>query len=400
VERVRRSGQRGPISTVVLLAIAILVSVTSGCGPGASVPTDRPDDESTAQAPTTPAVEPTPAPSPTGAAGVPDVLAADATGVRLVTATGVVSVTDHPATLAVPDLTGGVVLQHLVHTPTGFIFGDETAGRNVHVWDEGGPDPILRVREPGEAPEVLVEHPDGLLTLVDVVLVGGRPQVLYRLLVGGPASRESAEDQVIEWLRLQDVASGQGRTLGRVGSFESSGCWIRIGGGLVGVTYVPYGEGATLVGSFPATDLDGLGEDAWIPAVATDHLVLGPGTVCRPGDPCSAWALATAARDGSRLSWVQGGVTVGPSGVVTPWPIDVRSAGPIAAVEQRQVDLGILSAADANPAAHPTGIDDDGTHTVVSGAGPDRKVLLVTDLGEVVDLGLDGAVVRFWVAGG
>jgi hypothetical protein len=351
--------------------------------------------------PSTPAVEPTPpAPSPTGAADVPDVLAADTTGVRLVTATGVVTFTDHPATLAVPDLAGGVVLQHLVHTPTGFVFGDETAGRNVHVWDEGGPDPILRVRAPGEAPEVVVEHPDGLLTLVDVVVVDGRAQVLYRLLVGGPASHESAEDQVVEWLVLHDLASGQHRTLGRVGSFESSGCWIRIGGGLVGVTYVPYGEGRHPGGELPGRGPLRPRRGRVDPGPGDRSPGAGTGHRLQSGDLCNAWALATAARDGSRLAWVQGGVTYGPSGEVTAWPIEVLAAEPGASVEHRRVDLGVLSGADNDPADRATGIDDDGANTVVSGIGPDQQVLLVTAAGEVVDLDLDGAVVRFWVAGG
>jgi hypothetical protein len=364
----RRQGGRGAIS----LMLALAFSSPAACGPGVA---------------------------PSAGLGTPELLVADGSGVRLLAKDEETRFTDASASLAVPDLTGGVVFQNLVHRPTAFE-RDEAAGRNIYVWEEGGPDPILRVRGPDEPPEMVVEHPDGLLTLVDVVLVDGRPQVLHRLMVGGPTTGESAWDQVLEWLVLQDLESGEQRILGLVGAFESSHNTIRIGGGLVVVTHVPYGDpGATLIGSFPFADLNGLEDDAWLPGLA-EPFMLGPGTACGPTDACTGWALATAPRDGSRLSWVQGGVTYDSSGEASTWPVEILIAQPEAAVHDVRIDVGVPTAAGNDPADRPATIDDDGTTIVISGVGPARRVLLVTATGDVVDPGLDGSVARFWTETG
>ncbi len=371
--------------SVVLLVLVAVLGVA--CGELVPAP-PSPDD---------PTEEPSAPDAPDDAVpSRPALLVADATGIRIVQDGEVVAlVHDGPATLAVPDLRGGAVFQDLVHRPTG-LHHDADLGRNVYEWQEGGPDPIWHAASPGREPAVLIGHPDGALRLVDVVLVDEHPQVLYRLFLGGPATEPTAEMVLQEWLILHDLATGDARTLGLIGSFESSSTQLRIGGDLVAATFDPYGDPAsTGVGMLPLAALRTLVDQDWLPTLVTGHLDHGPATVCGFDDPCEGWALATAASDGSRLCWVQGGRTWD-DGVVTPWPVEVHAVDASSSTETLRVTVGPERPVVGDPVERATFIDDDGTFIVVSGIGSSHTVLLVTPDGEVDDLGLDGAVASLW----
>lgn len=369
-----------------LRLLVVIAIVGAACGePGASPePPDRP------AAPVTPAPEPRPS--------RPPVLVADASGIRIVEGPAdPVRFFERPATLAVPDLSGGVVFQDLTHDATD-LHWDAALGRNAFGWHDGGPDPIWRITRPGHEPEVLISHPDARLTLVDVVVVDGSPHVLYRELIGAPASTDASWLIVLEWLMLFDLDDGDTQVLGLIGAYESSHTQMRIGGNLVAVTFDPYGDPpVTGVGSISLATLEAEVEDDWLPSLALGHVTLGPAAGCRFDTPCEGWASATAASDGSRLTWVQGGRQRSEGDTVEVWPIEVVTVDPVSSVETLRVNLGVASLPISEAGERPDFIDDDGAFIVVSGVDASRRVLLVTPEGEVEDLGLDGAVVSLWV---
>jgi hypothetical protein len=329
------------------------------------------------------------------------VLVADGSGIRIVEDDAEsLRFLDRRATLAVPDLSDGVVFQDLTHGATD-LHWDAALGRNVFGWHDGGPDPIWRIAGPGREPEVLISHPDARLTLVDVVVVDGSPHVLYRELIGGPASTDASWLIVLEWLVLHNLDDGDMRVLGLIGSYESSHTQMRIGGELVAVTFDPYGEPpVTGVGSISLATLESEVEHDWLPTLATDNVTLGPAAGCRFDASCEGWASATAASDGSRLTWVQGGRQRSEGDAVEAWPIEVIAVDPVSSVETLRVTLGTASLPTSEAGERPDFIDDDGAFIVISGVDPSRRVLLVTPEGAVEDLGLDGAVVSLWVERG
>jgi hypothetical protein len=266
-----------------LRLLVVIAIVGAACGePGSSPePPDQP------AGPVTPAPEPPPS--------RPPVLVADASGIRIVEGSAdPVRFFERPATLAVPDLSGGVVFQDLTHVATDLQW-DAALSRNVFGWHDGGPDPIWRIARSGHEPEALISHPDARLTLVDVVVVDGSPHVLYRELIGGPASTDASWLIVLEWLVLFDLDDGGTQVLGLIGSYESSHTQMRIGDDLVAVTFDPYAEPpVTGVGSIPLATLEAEAEveDGWLPSLALDHVTLGPAAGCRFDASCEGWASA------------------------------------------------------------------------------------------------------------
>jgi hypothetical protein len=275
---------------------------------------------------------------------------------------------------------------------------DGDLGRHVLEWNDGGPDPIWRVGGPSRDPEPIVAHPEALLTLVDVVMIDGHPNVLYRRYMGGPGGRpgDEAWDRVVEYLCLYDLVDGTSRELGRIGSYESSYNTVRIGGDLAAVTHTPYGESAgTQVGTMPLADLDDPVEHDWLPRLF--RLTHGPAVRC-PDSTCSGWAHATIDPGGVRMSWIEGGQEWLGEGESEQWPIAVVNLDVATQEETMRVELGSPTAPDDGP-VRPRYIDDDGSHVVISGVGPAGRAVMVDSRGEVVDLGLSGATVTFWDAG-
>jgi hypothetical protein len=340
-------------------------------------------------------------PGPEPSLADPPLLVADEDGIRVVEQ-GVVThrFLTEPASLAVPDLSGGVVFQHLVHDATDLAW-DDAAGRHVLVWDDGGPDPILWIRAEGAAPEEIVSHPDARLRLVDVAMIDARPHALYRSLIGGPATMDAANwDLVLEWLALYDLERGETTVLGLIGSFESSFTELRIGGGLVAVTFHPYADGGASIGWMPVRELVAETEEDWLPALAQEHLTHHATDRCPSTQLyCEGWAIATAASDGSRLVWVQGGHQVDEDSTVVAWPMEVAPVDAASGAETPRVDLGAISLPGASPDERPTAIDADGSFVVVSRVGPDRAVVLVLPDGEVRAVGLEGATAMLWEEG-
>jgi hypothetical protein len=245
-----------------------------------------------------------------------------------------------------------------------------------------------------------VSHPDARLRLVDVAMIDARPHVLYRSLIGGPATMGAAHDLVLEWLALHDLERGETTVLGLIGSFESSFTELRIGGELVAVTYYPYAEPGASIGWLPVRELVVGTEEDWLPAVTQEHLTHHATDRC-PSTAlyCEGWAVATAASDGSRLVWVQGGHQVEDDGTVVAWPIEVATVDAASGVEAPRVDLGAISLPGASPDERPTAIDADGSFVVVSRVGPDRAVVLILPDGQVRTVGLEGATAMLWEEG-
>ncbi len=334
-------------------------------------------------------------------AGFPPLLVADSDGIRVVDEGAEVMhfLEGAVASVAVPDLSGGVVYQGGRHEITGGRW-DESLGRNVFEWEEGGPDPIWRITGPGQPPQMIITHPDAELTLVDVVMVDSGPKVLYRMYIGG-AQAEPVFDVVLEWLGLFDLVSGETEVLGLVGDYESSWTQMRVGGDLVAVTFDEYGESSgTTVGFIPFAALrEEVGYD-WLPTLAYDHLLYGPGASCSVSFGCYGWATATAASDGSRVSWVQGGRHWDTGGNVTVWPIEVATVDPETGQETMRRMLGRASLPVSEPGERVHFIDDDGSFIVMSGVGSEDEVVLVTPNEDVITVGYPGATVSLWETGG
>ena len=332
---------------IIVFAAAVTLAASCASNDGVATTTDMP---TTAAAPSTapgppsltttlatttagPTTVTTPIATPLDPNSVPPLLVADLNGIRVVDDGAVVAsfLEGRAATIAVPDLRGGVVFQGNRSESTGLEW-DEGLGRHVLQWGNGGPDPILAITGPGAAPVELIAHPDALLTLIDVVAIDGRPNALYVQYMGGPGGRESGEawSQVLEYLCLYDLTDGDTEVLGLLGSYESSFTRMRIGGDLVAVTFDAYGESTgTHVGVLAFTSLFADVEYDWLPTLAMDSLHYGPGPAGRCDiDECVAWALATMAADGSRLSWVEGGLEWDASGGATVWPLNVVTIDP------------------------------------------------------------------------
>jgi hypothetical protein len=338
------------------------------------------------------------------AAGVPEaLLVSDSAGIRVVDDGSITTrfLAGRGVTLAVPDRRGGVVFQTSVYEPTG-LHWVEALGRNVLEWADGGPDPIEWIAGPDHPPVDLITHPDAQLTLVDAVDNGGRTFVVFREYVGGPGGRagEAPGDIVLEYLCRYDLTDGDTEVLGLIGAYESSWNEVRIGGELAVLVHQPYaGPPGTFIGVAPLSTVRSGDDDAWLPERFFDRLDYGPGADCVHGAPsCSTWASATAARDGSRLTWVEGGWDSMGAGETTPRPTVLVVVDPESGDETMRLDLGAESGAGGT-AYRPRFIDDDGRTIVVSGVGPDRNVVVVAEGGAAGVLDLDRATVSLWDAG-
>ncbi len=380
---------------VVLLAASLVFAACQAENDVVTGTTSAPSttiSPSTIPSPTTTAVPISPPTTPATTSEMPEILLADGAGIRLVGDAGAAVVfTNAAATLAVPDLVGGVVFQGVVSEPTGLGY-DESLGRNVFEWADGGPEPIWHLAAPGAEAVAVVTHPDARLDLVDVVEFGGHPTVLYRMLVGGPGGDEAAWYQVFEWLCLFDMVTGHTQMLGLIGSYESSITQMRLGGDLVAVGFDAYAESfGTQIGFVPTADLSGPVEYAWLPRVAMDHLMYGPAVACEQTPGCHSWARVTAASDGSRISWVQGGV-LAVEGGTEPWPTEVVTLDRASGEQTTRFELG-AAAGNAEPVRF---VDDDGSSIVISGVGVDRDVMVIGADDVVRWMDVPGATASLW----
>ncbi len=327
---------------------------------------------------------------------VPPLLLADAAGIRVIGSgeQPEIRFSIEAAALAVPDLQGGVVFQREVRHPTGLRW-DDVMGRNVFEWAEGAPEPIWHLAGPGASATAVVSHDDAELTLVDVVEIGGHPNVLYRMLIGGPGGDE-AWHQVFGWLCLYDLMSGETRMLGLIGSYESSLTRIRFGGDLAAVAFDPYADShGTLIGFVPVAVLGGDAEYNWLPSLVAADLTLGPGTECAGDLDCTGWALATAASDGSRISWVQSATGWADGGPRQILPVEVMMVDRASGVVSQRTELAPV-APDDDPSGQARFIDDDGATIVISGVGTTSDVAVVAADGGVAYLGMPGATASLW----
>ncbi len=395
------------------LLTAFLASclIMASCEADAKPPTSLPPTTATTAVPTTAttavpttavpttAVPATAVPATattTGLVIMPPLLLADGNGIRLMSPgeAPVVFLEGKPTRLAVPDLRGGVVFQGEPGEIRGLHF-DETIGRNVHEWAGEGPALIWLIAAPGQEPEPVVTHDDARLTLVDVVEIGGHPNILYRMMIGGPGG-SGAWRQVLEWLSLYDLETGTTQRLGLVGSYESSVNQFRIGGSLVATGHDPYGgDGGTQV-RFGDLRLLGRRVDYnWLPSLMSDRLLYGPATGCGNAPDCYRWAVATAADDGSRIVWVEGWYQQEEAGAVAR-PIELVGVDPGSGTETMRLELHD-DAAGAEPAVPARFIDDDGTNVAISGVGLEEDVVVVVD-GGVSVLEEAGATASLWQA--
>lgn len=379
-----------------VLGVALLVVVACGIRPSLSSSTTSPATMApssvssgptsavTTSATTNPPTSSRQAPVATTTVPLarPVLLVADDEGVRLEEGTSFVA--GEAVAIAVPDLMGGVVYQR----PQRDILGlrlDEELGRNVYVWAEGGPEPIWHVASEGASPAVLIDHPDAILRLVDVVELHGRPHVLYRQAIGGPGRESAAWVQVLEWLHLFDMSSGETQVLGLVGSWDSSSNETRLGGDLVAIAREEFGGGeGTAVGMVPVARLGEQVAHRWLPNVMLDDLIFGPRHECEEMDCRNLWAIATAAHDGSRLTWLEGVWSDGTSSLL------LKSAERFETEEHLLSELGQVTHDSWNGLS----LDDDGRWVVFGGGG----LSTVTLVGPTGSSRIDQTVssVRLW----
>ncbi len=149
--------------------------------------------------------------------GPPRLLVADGRGVRVLDDGRVVEVfvEGEPISVALPDLTGGVVFQRAAEDS-----------------------PIERIPRSGDQSEVLVP---GRAWLEDVTALDGRTQVVYGTVVEDPALG-SAEEAATYHLNTYDLEAGVGTDLGIVAHFESSWTHFDLGQERMLVLTATYGE--------------------------------------------------------------------------------------------------------------------------------------------------------------
>ncbi len=372
--------------------------IMASCGGDAAPPTSRSPTTATTAATTTATTTSmaTTATTTAGGESLPPLLLADGEGIRLLAAgePPVVFLEGTPASLAVPDLRGGVVFQGEPGEIRGLHF-DETIGRNVYEWAGEGPAPIWLIRSPGHEPQLVVTHDDARLTLVDVVEIDGHPNILYRMMVGGPRGSDSWA-QVLEWLCLYDLETGSTQRLGLVGSYESSVTQFRIGGSLVVTGLDPYGDdGGTQVRFIELGRLGRRVDYNWLPSLTSDRPLYGPATGCGTAPDCYPWAVVTAADDGSRIVWAQGWYQHADS-VAANRPVELVALDPDSGTETMRLEIHDVPGG-AEPVLPAQFIDDDGTNVVVSGVGLERDVVVVGS-GGVSVLEAAGATASLWQA--
>jgi peptidoglycan hydrolase-like protein with peptidoglycan-binding domain len=190
--------------------------------------------------------------------------------------------TERPVGLAVPDLTGGVLFQHVDPARPEWSW-DDASGRWRMSWPAGGPEPILRQVVPGGPISTAVPTEGARLWLLDSALVDGVPTVAYGRLVGGdervvPGFPHCDDDDLcgeIGWrvqLVVRAVEGGAERivreALWQHGITESTTHTARLGADLVALVATPYAGGGEY-SSRSVTFLDARGRVA-------EHVRLDP----------------------------------------------------------------------------------------------------------------------------
>ncbi len=318
---------------------------------------------------------------------VPGLLVAGSGGIIIDTPDGLTRVLKTPVRLAVPDLEGGVVYQLTATSNPIDIAWDDDVGRYRYVWEEGtAPEPIRWLQDLTGDPRVVVDHPEGVLRLVDVVLIGDEPHILYRLRVPGPVSTHETEPGfgIVEHLLTKDLHTGTNRTFGIIGAWESSGIDIRIGGDRVALGFNLYPEGPGYVGVFALTSLLENPADEWVidpcggfELTCADY---GPAAECPEGRFCYGWVTPTITSDGSRLAWV-GQSSAGDPGADNM--VKVVSVDLTTGLEDYRVVLP--------SAAYFDSISAYGEWTVISSAHAGEAFLIGRD-GSVTALSHDGTI--------
>jgi hypothetical protein len=332
------------------------------------------------------------------AEGPPPILVADEDGIRVIGEGawgGGTILVGRPVALAVPDLLGGVMFQGPQNEIVNALGWDEDFNRYEFIWAEGGPEPIWRIAGPDHPPQPLITSDHAKLTLVDVVELDGRPQVLYRMRLGGTQDPDTAAYRVqLEWLCLYDIMRSETRILGLIEWWDSSDREVRLGGGVAAAAVHPFSEGVPLVGFLPVSELGEWVDGAFLSLHDYRWFPFGPAAACPEGtaEYCETWVTATAASDGSRVSWVEGGWSGLTHDSRTPLPVELVTADVASGAEMSRVTLD-----DVVPVGdRPTFIDDNGSFIVVSGFDESGETLLVTPEGEVISLGAPGATASFW----
>lgn len=367
--------------SLALLAAGLLLA--TGCRSDA----EEPAEPTTTSAPPVVTTLPAPTstlPAPTSTLPVPPSIPPDAPalllahddGVDLWTPTGTTSVwSGEPVRVALPDGRGGVVFQ---------------AGT-----DTFEAVPIRWIPALGAEPVVLVDGDDArFLTAVQLVEVEGRPTLVYHKWTRlpndcPPADEECLWDYDVEHLMLRDLDSGEERNLGRVGSFESDGIWVHLGGDRVAITVQGYGDEDSCAGILElGAWLDAASEERWIGSGGT--CVLGPTPECPQEEGCSGNTEVALASDGSRLAYAYSSWWAGPP----DW--ERIAEAPVLVVRDIRADEEVLRVEIGEVGVQPTWIDFDGSYAVVGradwsrpGGGPLPPVLVDPD-GQVTPLDIAG----------
>ncbi len=270
-----------------------------------------------------------------------------------------------PVRIAFADDRGGIVFQRPQEDGPINMTWDDDLGRARHVWAEGtGPEPIMRMTDTDASPQVAVEHPDGLVRLVDVADIAGAPHVLYWLSVGSDNPEPSWWDEAFDYeLHLVDLTTGSDRVLGWAPSFDGPAIGVRFGADLAVMTHTPFPEGPGRVGVVTTANMLANPEGAAITAPCgpdLECLEWGP-AFDHPGDS-TGWVLAAVAPNGSRFSWV------GSSRGCDAPGCDEAHVVAHSGRDSRELFRTGLD----DDASYAASIDDDGTWIVVTVGGPDK----------------------------
>ena len=364
------SASRSTSRTVLVVGV-LMIGGLLACGDDG--------DEST----TTSAIPSTTIDVPTTATTAPvELLVAHEAGIDLWSEeTQTAIVTGRPVAIAVPDHRGGVVFQA----------------------DAEPPVPIEWIPAIGDEPVVIVSEPDARwLGLEDVALIDGVPTLVYRVSRTlpnpcAPNDEECRWGYQVDYLVTRDLATGEEKNLGIIGTFESSGRRYDFGGRHAAVRVSPYGEADSCVGLLDASlILDG-SADRYIGEGSQDRVTwlvngdcgAGSGDSAATGS-CTSRAEVAMAPDGESLAvaYTTGQVLADGARVPEPTTLVVIDAATLR--ELRRVVV-------AEAGTIPTWVDFDGERAVVglSLDGQAESPVLVDSDDSVIELDLDG-VVRIW----